>query len=246
MEKLTAKDIQWIRSLHHKSGRKELGLFIVEGMKMLQEALSNQVFVIHLVVSDSEDVLQAISSKGHPTKKCSTSEMQRISNLKTASEVLVILKMQSYVDIPSSDQLIVLDNIQDPGNLGTIIRIADWFGIQHIVASENTVDIYNPKTIQATMGSIFRVKVHYTQLSEYLSKQRVPIYGAVMDGESIEDCSMSSPAILVIGNEGQGISNEVSKAITHPITIPKIGGAESLNAAVACGILVSRWNLSQK
>jgi TrmH family RNA methyltransferase len=142
----------------------------------------------------------------------------------------------------TANRLICLDNIQDPGNLGTIIRIADWFGIQDIVASEQTVDCFNSKTIQASMGSIFRVSVSYTNLSEFLKTSTLPIYGAMMDGTTIQELTMETDSILVIGNEANGMSPDLIPYLTQHISIPRFGGAESLNAAVACGILVAKWN----
>jgi RNA methyltransferase, TrmH family len=133
----------------------------------------------------------------------------------------------------------VLDNIQDPGNLGTIIRIADWFGVHQIVASKETVDLYNPKVIQSTMGSFVRVNVWYNDLPGILSTANVPVYGALLNGENVFEIGKISEGIVIIGNESKGISEAIKGFITHPVTIPKKGGAESLNAAVAAGIILS-------
>jgi TrmH family RNA methyltransferase len=168
--------------------------------------------------------------------------MQRISTLKNHNGILAILRIPKNNEFETNGRVICLDNIQDPGNLGTIIRIADWFGIEHIIASNQTADCYNPKTIQATMGSIFRVSITYKNLSEFLQEIKTPIYGAVMDGTSIQEVTMEAEGVLVIGNEGKGISDEVMPYLSHRISIPRIGGAESLNAGVACGILAAKWN----
>jgi TrmH family RNA methyltransferase len=168
--------------------------------------------------------------------------MQRVSTLKNSTNILAVLRIPNHENPIIKQRVICLDNIQDPGNLGTIIRIADWFGITSIIASNQTADCYNPKTIQATMGSIFRVSVSYVNLKEVLKDLNIPIYGAVMDGLSIQEIALEPEGVLVIGNEGKGISEELIPYLSHRISIPRIGGAESLNAAVACGILVAKWN----
>ena len=137
--------------------------------------------------------------------------------------------------------VLVLDNIQDPGNLGTILRTADWFGINQIYCSTNTVDCFNPRVVQSSMGSLFRLTINYGDLTEFLSKQTLPIYGALLEGESCFKVKIKESAILIIGNEGNGISKEIITKIQHHITIPRTGNGESLNVAVACGVLLSQW-----
>lgn len=242
MEKLTSADIKWIRSLHDKSNRRESGCFIIEGSKLVSEALLQQRFEPIMIVSDSTFASDLLFQVSCPQKSCSPAEMQRISTLKNHNGILAILKIPNQKEIQINKRVICLDNIQDPGNLGTIIRIADWFGIDHIIASNKTADCYNPKTIQATMGSIFRVSITYTDLTTFLKGIKTPIYGALMNGTSIQDLTMEAEGVLIIGNEGKGISEEVMPYLSHRISIPRIGGAESLNAAVACGILVAKWN----
>jgi TrmH family RNA methyltransferase len=155
---------------------------------------------------------------------------------------VAVAKMPSKTDaINLTGKLtIVLDGIQDPGNLGTIIRIADWFGVQQIVASEDTVDVYNPKVIQATMGSFMRVSVAYKNIADWLPTLQLPVYGALLEGENIFTTKLPKQGILVIGSEAKGIRVNCIDFITHPVTIPKIGGAESLNAGVATGIIVAQ------
>ena len=242
MEKLTSADIKWIRSMHDKSGRKESGCFIIEGDKMVKEAIQQARLELVLIVASS-DVIKELSFKTScSVKHCSPNEMQRVSTLKNSTNILAVLRIPKHETPIIKQRVFCLDNIQDPGNLGTIIRIADWFGITSIIASNQTADCYNPKTIQATMGSIFRVSVSYVNLKEVLKDLNIPIYGAVMDGLSIQEIAMEPEGVLVIGNEGKGISEEVLPYLSHRISIPRIGGAESLNAAVACGILVAKWN----
>jgi TrmH family RNA methyltransferase len=242
MEKLTSADIKWIRSLHDKTNRKDTGCFIIEGSKLVSESIHQQRFEPIMIVSDSTIATDLLSQATCPIKGCSPSEMQRISTLKNHNGILAILRIPKNNEFETNGRVICLDNIQDPGNLGTIIRIADWFGIEHIIASNQTADCYNPKTIQATMGSIFRVSITYKNLSEFLQEIKTPIYGAVMDGTSIQEVTMEAEGVLVIGNEGKGISDEVMPYLSHRISIPRIGGAESLNAGVACGILAAKWN----
>lgn len=242
MEKLTSADIKWIRSMHDKSGRKESGCFIIEGHKLVKEAIQQERFELVLIVANSGITDELSVNTSCPIKHGSPNEMQRISSLKNSSDILAVLRMPTLVSPIIKHRVICLDNIQDPGNLGTIIRIADWFGITSIIASEQTADCYNPKTIQATMGSIFRVSISYCNLTEILKDLKIPIYGAVMDGSSIQEMTMEPEGVLVIGNEGKGISEELMPYLSHRISIPRTGGAESLNAAVACGILVAKWN----
>jgi TrmH family RNA methyltransferase len=135
---------------------------------------------------------------------------------------------------------IVLDGIQDPGNLGTIIRTADWFGIPQIVASEDTVDVYNPKVIGASMGSFMRVQVHYKNLAAWMPTVKLPVYGALLEGENIFTTKAPNGGLLVIGSEGKGIRENIIDFVTHPVTIPKTGGAESLNAGIAAGIIIAQ------
>jgi TrmH family RNA methyltransferase len=148
---------------------------------------------------------------------------------------------QKPKEIDIAGQLtIVLDGIQDPGNLGTIIRTADWFGIHQIVASEDTADVYNPKVIGATMGSFMRVQVHYTNLAAWMPAVKIPVYGALLEGENVFTTKAPKQGLLVIGSEGKGIRENIIDFITHPVTIPKTGGAESLNAGIAAGIIVAQ------
>jgi TrmH family RNA methyltransferase len=147
---------------------------------------------------------------------------------------------QPQFDAPPSNWILAVDGVQDPGNLGTIIRTADWFGINTIVCSHETVDCFNPKVIQSTMGSIFRVHLDYTNLEEFLNQSELPIFGALMEGESVFNSSIPESGILVMGNEGNGISENLLPLINHPIHIPGRGQAESLNVAVATGILLGQ------
>ncbi|MEP6700840.1 MAG: RNA methyltransferase, partial [Bacteroidota bacterium] len=173
-------------------------------------------------------------------------ELERISQLKTPNKVLAIVQQfdnSGAIDTKNKISL-VLDNVQDPGNLGTIIRTADWFGIEQIICSPDTADVYNSKVVQATMGSIVRVRVFYTDLGKWLAEQKeVPIYAAVLGGQDVTGIKKISEAIIVFGNESKGISPEILQLVKTKLTIPKKGKAESLNVAVATGIILSHMTI---
>ncbi len=236
---LSKNEVKYIQSLCHKKQRNETGLFIVEGVKLVDDLLKSNFKVVKLYALSSwiQQNLQCQSI----TTEVEPFELEKISTLQTPQQVIAIVQQANTNAISSewSGITLCLDGIQDPGNLGTIIRIADWFGIQQIICSENTVEIYNPKVIQSTMGSFVRVSVCYTHLHTYLSTSPLPVYGALLQGKNVFEIEKPSQAILIIGSEGKGISPEILPFIQHPITIPKKGGAESLNAAVATGILAA-------
>ena len=244
MEKLSINKIKWLRTLHSKKYRESEGFFIVEGEKMIDELISHQPEDIHCLVVTEKFSNQKSAAIGIETYHASEREFERISTLKNPQGILAVLK-QSIIQIKPFDlnkNILILDGIQDPGNLGTIIRSADWFGIDQIFCSSDTVEIYNPKVIQASMGSVFRLNINYGSIADFISATTLPVFGALLSGTSCFESKIPTPGILIIGNEGNGISPSVSKLITHPITIPKIGAAESLNAGVACGILLSIWH----
>jgi TrmH family RNA methyltransferase len=238
-EMLSKKEVKYIQSLCHKRQRDEDKVFIAEGPKLAEEILKSDFKLLHVyalkewIEANPQLVILAI--------EITPSELERISQLKTPNQVLVVAQQKILENEPSAnDQLtLVLDGIQDPGNLGTIIRIADWFGIKQMVLSSDCADIYNPKVVQSTMGSIGRVACWYKSLNHWLTNVRVPVYGALLSGESVFDVSAIKEGILVIGNESKGIRNDIINYISKPVTIPKTGGAESLNAAVATGIILS-------
>ncbi|GAB5418109.1 MAG: RNA methyltransferase [Crocinitomicaceae bacterium] len=165
--------------------------------------------------------------------------MKSLSGLTNPSSLLAVVRKPKFQETTTGWTL-VLDGVQDPGNMGTIIRTADWFGISEIVCSINTVDNFNPKVVQSTMGSIFRVQVRYENLEEYLKNEDRPIFGALLEGENMHSIAIPEKGVLLMGNEGKGISDALLDKISHPIHIPGSGGAESLNVAVATGILLSR------
>ncbi len=176
-------------------------------------------------------------------QEISMKDIEKISTLKTPQDVIGLIKIPIWATLNYNSLKqkfsLVLDSIQDPGNMGTIIRTADWFGITDIICSEDTVDVYNPKVVQATMGSLARVNVHYANLEEVLPQAGLPIFGAMLDGENIYKSNFGTEGLLIMGNEGNGISPAIERLITTKITIPRAGKAESLNVAIATAILCS-------
>ena len=244
---LTKNRISQIKSLSTKKGRVELGEFVAEGQKMLEEMINSDFEIVEVYyISQVQETIDAIC-KGVNAIKISTNDMSRISQLKTPSPVLVVVKIpQTHEVLECSDELVLaLDSIQDPGNMGTIIRIADWYGIKKIYCSHNSVDIYSSKVVQATMGAISRVKIYYVDLVEFLSKTKMPVYGTFLEGENIYTKKLSVSGVIVMGNEGSGISKEVERYVNQKIFIPPYPAdvltSESLNVAVATAICVSEF-----
>ncbi|MBL0884293.1 MAG: RNA methyltransferase [Chitinophagaceae bacterium] len=236
---LSKNEVKYIQSLCHKKQRTAERLFIVEGVKLVQELITEGYPVKNIYATAQ----WTIPKGDYPVSIISEQELEKISSLQTPNQVLAIVQQPELADEPQWHHklTLVLDGIQDPGNMGTIIRIADWFGIDQIIASEDTVELYNPKVIQSTMGSFIRVKVWYRDIASLLVKKEIPIYGAVLDGQSMYEIQPPNAGILMIGNESKGIREDLQSLIHHRITIPKIGQAESLNAAVALGILLSQF-----
>lgn len=232
---ITKNQIKYIRGLALKKNRVKEQCFVVEGEKSVAELLRSSFQIIDLFATK-----QWIAENNYDNaNEVSVTELARISNLKSANNVLAVVKFNDEIKEKISGITLVLDDINDPGNLGTIIRVCDWFGVEQIVCSKNTVDFYNPKVVQSTMGSLFRVSVLYTDLNKYLAKTTTPIYGAFMDGENIKSSNTNENIHLVMGNEANGISKEVEKYISKKVAIKNIGGnTESLNVAMATAILL--------
>jgi len=242
---LSKAQIKYIQSLQHKKNRQKSSQYIAEGDKIVQELILAGM-PVKAVYATAEWVVQhAAALDKLPADAVYTVEehvLKQLSALTTPNRAMALLDMPAVsYSVPVSGQLVLaLEAIQDPGNMGTIIRIADWFGIQQIICSPDCVDVYNPKTIQATMGSIARVRIVETDIKEMLAQTSLPSYAATLHGKDITEYSRLTEGILLIGNEGRGLSDEVIAASTHKITIPRVGGAESLNAAVATGIICGR------
>lgn len=242
---LSQADIKLINSLKLNKNRRKTGFFLVEGPKMVSELMNYPDYEIQFIAS-SKKWLDAQKDTLHYTfKEISENALQKLSNFSTANEVLALVKIPEYNDFLSKkDSLyLVLDGLQDPGNLGAIIRTAEWFGINEIICSHHTVDCFNPKVIQATMGSLFRVQCHYLELPSFLKKQKLPIYGTLLNGKNIYKEELSNSGFIVIGNESKGISEKIQNLITHPLFIPSYGHskAESLNASVASAIVLAEF-----
>ena len=237
---ITRAEILDIKSLATKQGREELGAFIAEGEKLVGEIRNSSLRIRRILQS------KPIFAEG---ELISEKEMERISQLKSANSVLAVVELptRKLANVqPNKNLVLALDRVQNPGNLGTIIRLADWFGISDIVCSEDTADCFNPKVVQATMGAILRVRVHYTNLPKWLAEQRdTKIYGTFLEGENIYNAQLDNSGVIVMGNEGQGISDEVAKCVSHKLLIPPYPadrcGSESLNVAVATAVICSEF-----
>lgn len=235
---LSKNRIKFVKSLYLKKYRDELNLFLVEGEKIARELILLKPEFIEAIYATDEFVIE--SNNPFNIERITQKELNQLSLLKSPNKVLAICKKFRQED-KGGEFYIALDDIQDPGNLGTIIRVADWFGVKNIVCSVNTADFYNPKVIQATMGSLFRVNVFYQELNSFIKSKGLPVFGAFLEGESIYKMNLSPKGILVLGNEGSGISSELAQLIKQKITIPRFGNAESLNVSVATGIVLSEF-----
>lgn len=219
-------------------------MFVAEGPKVVEE----------LLIASNIDLVEVFALEGWAEKNrelvngnlnlVSEQELQKISGLVTPKDVVAIFKKPTFPDIhPEGRISLLLDGIQDPGNLGTIIRTADWFGIELVYCTADTADVFNSKVVQSTMGSIGRVKVNYTDLPDFIkSHSKIPVYVAALDGENLFEIQVPFEAFLVIGNESKGVSDAIMQMATHKVHIPGKGKAESLNAGVATGIILSRFS----
>ncbi len=237
---VSKNQIKLITSLVQKKYRKQHQLFFAEGVKVIEELLRSN-FELEQLFQTKE-----LFSKVPATQKAiiSESDLKKISALTTANDCLAVFKIPQEKQIQEGGLIIALDDIRDPGNLGTIIRLCDWFGIQQIVCSEQTVDIYNPKVVQATMGSIARVNISYVDLESYLAGAKTSIFGTFMEGQNIYKTALPQEGIIVLGNEANGISKEVASIVTDKISIPRFGDlqlTESLNVATATAIILSEF-----
>jgi TrmH family RNA methyltransferase len=236
---LSKLKVKYIQSLGQKKPRDAEGVFIAEGPKTVTELLSGKNTVVRELFA-TERWLKDHKETGIPVSEVSEEELERISQLSTPNQVLAVVEKFPEEPISTAAITLALDAIQDPGNLGTIIRIADWFGVSQVVCGPGCADLYNPKVVQSTMGSIARVRVHQTDLSAWLkSLEDVAVYAAALNGEDITAMAPLSKGIILVGNESKGIDQELMSMASVKITIPRKGKAESLNAAVATGIILS-------
>ncbi len=227
---LSQSTIKKIRSLHKKKFRKDFGEFIVEGSKAVNELLNSDYEVISHYATESVPGVILITEN----------ELKKISALQAPNKTLAVAKIPSS-NLDTGKSSLILDGIRDPGNLGTIIRLADWYGIEQVVCSTDAAECFNPKVVQASMGSLFRIKVVYTDLKAYLSSSRLKTYAAVMDGD--ESTAPRHHFNLILGSESHGIRDGLDLMADHRVTIGKKGVAESLNVGVAAGILLDRLSV---
>lgn len=239
---VSKNQIKLINSLQQKKYRKLHNLFIAEGKKVIQELIDANFSLEHLFVTKEN-----LFDSRYTSELISDGELKKISALTTANDCLAVFKIKEVSSKVSSGLELALDNIKDPGNMGTIIRLCDWFGISKIVCTEETVDIYNPKVVQATMGSLARVEVLYTNLTDYLKATDAVIFGTFMEGENIYKQELPAKGIIVMGNEANGISTEIENLVTQKISIPRFGNlqqTESLNVATATAVILSEFKRS--
>jgi len=237
---LSKNQLKLITSLQQKKYRNKHGLFVAEGAKVVEELINANILYDHLFCTDNYKNI----SNYHNAELISEIELKKISSLKTPNKVLGVFKIPIQQEFEEKGLVLVLDAINDPGNLGTIIRLCDWFGIKQLICSTQTVDSYNPKVVQSSMGSLSRVSIIYTDLNDFLTNTQLPIYGAFMEGNNVYTSKLSSKGILIMGNEANGISSEIEQLVTRKLSIPKFGDlqkTESLNVATAAAILLSEF-----
>lgn len=240
---VSKNQIKLITSLQQKKYRNQEQLFIAEGIKVVRELL-NSNFELQDLFTTKKDFLTVSKNKVHAI---SEAELKKISALTTPNTCLAVFKIPKAKEIAEKGLIVALDDVRDPGNLGTIIRLCDWFGIETLFCSEESVDVYNPKVVQATMGSISRVNVVYGNLEVFLSQTKLPVFGTFMDGKNIYQEKLPKEGIIIMGNEANGISSSVEKLVSERIAIPRFGNlqvTESLNVANATAIILSEFKRS--
>lgn len=255
VDMISKNQIKYVRSLQMKKHRKAEGVFVAEGHKLVDDVMGAFECTYVAATSDwlaaHERWVERLRSKGVEVDDVTEDELRRVSLLETPQQVLAIFKQPRYEvdvdDVVRQQLCLALDDVQNPGNLGTIVRVADWFGIEHIFCSQGCADLYNPKTVQATMGAMARVKVHYVDLAEMLASLDVdtPVYGTFLDGENMYGKTLSEHGVIVMGNEGNGISAEVERHVTERLFIPNYpegrATSESLNVAIATAIVCAEF-----
>jgi TrmH family RNA methyltransferase len=238
---LSKNTLKFIKSLQQKKFRKQEQSFFIEGTKSVIELLHSDFQITHLLFTKKfvEEYHHLLPYSEVAWYEVSQKELESIGTFQSNDGALAVAKMKENTEfeLSSSEWAIALDDVRDPGNLGTIMRIADWYGIQKIVFSNESADFYNPKVLHASMGSFTRVDFFYTDLAEYLSRQNVQVFGAFLDGQNIYEVEFGDGGIIIMGNESNGICNAVAQQVTQKITIPRFGKAESLNVAIATSII---------
>ncbi|RLJ67408.1 TrmH family RNA methyltransferase [Lacinutrix venerupis] len=238
---LSKSQIKLITRLKQKKYRIADGFFVAEGIKVINELLNSSLQLHYLFTTES------FVDNNEQEILITENELKKISFLTTPNKALAVFKIPEQKNIETKGLIVALDSVRDPGNLGTIIRLCDWFGVKELICSKETVDCYNPKVVQATMGSITRVNISYLDLNMFLAETKIPIFGAFMDGENVYKKQLPKEGIIVLGNEANGISKNIEKQVTERIAIPRFGDlqeTESLNVATAGSILLSEFRRS--
>lgn len=242
---LSKNTVKFIKSLHQKKYRLESGKFFVEGEKSVVEVLQSSFTVDLLLVTQefATKHVALLSGKAFEVLFVTPNQLEQLGQYQSNDSALAVVQMKpNQAFFPEKGELILaLDEVRDPGNLGTIIRIADWYGIKKLIFSTHTAEFYNPKVIQSSMGSFTRVQFYYGDLAQAFQEWKLPVYGAFLEGESIHELTNPTPGVLLLGNESQGISKEVEKWVSSKITIPSFGKAESLNVAIATAIFCDNF-----
>ena len=242
---LSKNTVKFIKSLHQKKYRLESGKFFVEGEKSVVEVLQSSFTVDLLLVTQEFATKHAtlLSGKAFEVLFVTPNQLEQLGQYQSNDAALAVVQMKpNQAFLPEKGELILaLDEVRDPGNLGTIIRIADWYGIKKLIFSSHTAEFYNPKVIQSSMGSFTRVQFYYGDLAKAFQEWKLPVYGAFLEGESIHELTNPTPGVLLLGNESQGISKEVEKWVSSKVTIPSFGKAESLNVAIATAIFCDNF-----
>jgi TrmH family RNA methyltransferase len=238
---LSKSQIKLISSLHQKKCRDFNQLFMVEGKRMVFELMESHTDYLQQIVISETFARENKTDYPFEPEIVDTNTFKKISHLVQPQGVLAIFK-QPELTYRVSDFVLVLDGVQDPGNMGTILRLADWFGVEQVICSKDCVDIFNTKVVQASMGSIFRVRVAYLDLAEFMQNNQLPVFGALLNGENIYKKQLQRKGLLVMGSEGNGISKEIQTYVKEALFIPQFGGGESLNVSMATAILLSEFS----
>lgn len=236
---VTKQEIKLIKSLNQKKYRQQLGLFTVEGIKGIEEFLNSE-FKLHRLYTTK----QIFKTSKDNTIDISENDLKKITSLKNPNTALAIFEISKSIKIEGDGLVVALDDVRDPGNLGTIIRLCDWYGVKDLVCSRNTVDCYNSKVVQATMGSLTRVNISYVDLFEFIESYKGEVFGTYMNGQNIYNADLPNEGVVVLGNEANGISEKISSLIGKKLTIPQFGQSEdteSLNVANATAIVLSEF-----
>ena len=237
---VSKNQIKLITSLQQKKYRIANQMFFAEGIKVINELLVSNFELVHLYTTENDFATVSTDKK----TVVDQSDLKKITALATPNTCLALFKMANEKAVANTGLIVALDTIRDPGNLGTILRLCDWFGIHQIVCSKETVDVYNPKVVQATMGSISRVNISYLDLKDYISSTKLPVFGTFMDGENIYKSILPQNGVIVMGNEANGISKEIEAIVSQRLSIPRFGSVqltESLNVATATAIILSEF-----